>query len=95
MRNRRGKPDHSSIAAGNGTDPDTGCATGPDSREDRHNNPVSDQAGGRVVPRDDQLKEAGKQFLLGQAVAIVAGGHQYTDEIVLGMVPVDRDEALR
>src|ERR1700733_12976073 len=48
------------------------------------NNPVADEAGGRVVPRDDQLEQARKQLLLGQAVVIVAGGHRHTDKIVLG-----------
>jgi hypothetical protein len=58
-------------------------------------NTIADQTGGRVVTGDDQLEQSRKQLLLGQAVVVVAGGHQHAYEIVLVMLPMGRDEMLQ
>ena len=57
--------------------------------------PVSEQARGRVVPGDDELEDGREQLLLGELIVSVAGRDQVADEIVARRRSFRRDQRPR
>ena len=53
---------------------------------------VADEAGGRVVPRDDQLEDRREQFLLIEVFVAVTRADQGTDEVIARSVELRLDE---
>src|SRR5262249_47347151 len=43
---------------------------------------VADQAGGGVVPGDDQLEDGGEHLLFGQRAVVVGGAYQVGDQVL-------------
>ena len=53
---------------------------------------VADEAGGRVVSSDDQLKDRREQFLVVEALVSVAGADQTADQVVSRVLLLGLDE---